>query len=201
MSWATFMNLQQFIVHFTKSLTLLTLLTMGRSLPNSKNQVAPTRKQLILFVPSTKRSMIEYVRSTYDPKASDLIDAHVTLVREHEVNDWELIGQKLKELTAIHIPLQFKPPFRPNGGGVLLLANGNSKEYYQYREYLLERQPGEVYEQKPHITLMHPRTSTSTNAQFSLIAKLMLPQEITFTEISIIEQEQGKPWNELHKFS
>lgn len=54
--------------------------------------------------------------------------------------------------------------------------------------------------QEPHITLMHPRNSTCTDAIFDEVVKMDLPSKFTFNKISLIEQENGGPWRILDEY-
>jgi hypothetical protein len=48
-----------------------------------------------------------------------------------------------------------------------------------------------------HITLMHPRNATCTDAIFEEIRAHALPAQITFNTVSLIEQVDGGPWRVL----
>jgi hypothetical protein len=56
-------------------------------------------------------------------------------------------------------------------------------------------------EQFLHITLIHPRNSTCTDAIFEQIKELKFPTVLEFGKISLIEQRNGGKWNVLQEFN
>jgi len=56
-----------------------------------------------------------------------------------------------------------------------------------------------IRNQKPHITLAHPRNPKSVDNLLSSTSQLPEMIEITFPTIYLIEQEMGKPWHVMER--
>jgi hypothetical protein len=152
------------------------------------------RTQLTLFVPEP--GAIENIRRQYNPLQHVLIAAHVTLCREDELTNMELVYRNLDQLDFPAFTLQFGQPVRfERGKGLLLPARGNDSAFHNLRKAVLRGIIDNPREQEAHITLMHPRNSECTDELFEEIRKTGLPAEILFDRISLIEQVDGGSWN------
>lgn len=161
----------------------------------------PARLQLTLFV-SHQNQVIEKIRAKYNPVQFDLIAAHVTLCREHELVPMDRIIENIHTLVN-HLPIkiEFGPPARFNNGkGVLIPAKKINREFYELRRLILNGTDQLPTAQQPHITLMHPRNSTCTDDVFNEIKNNTLPTQLTFNTISLIEQKNGGRWTVLEEF-
>ncbi len=159
------------------------------------------RQQLTLFVPDAFSGTIELVRSKFNPEQYGLISAHVTLCREDEITAIESVINNLKNQNVNQISIHFDKPIRfSEGKGVLLPATNSNKTFKKLREEVLFGIIKNPRNHEAHITLMHPRNSTCTDAIFNEIEKLEFPDTITFNEICLIEQEIGKEWKILKRF-
>ncbi|MGF7082095.1 2'-5' RNA ligase family protein [Mucilaginibacter sp. UYCu711] len=161
----------------------------------------PARLQLTLFV-SHQNQVIEKIRLRYNPVQFDLIAAHVTLCREHELVPMDMIIENIHTLVN-HMPIkiEFGPPARfDNGKGVLIPAKKTNPEFYELRRLILNGTDQLPTAQQPHITLMHPRNSTCTDDVFNEIKNNTLPTQLTFDTISLIEQRDGGRWTVLEEF-
>lgn len=153
------------------------------------------RQQLTLFVPPADVVEIETIRGRYNPVQRALIDCHVTLCREDELVELDRVLQNLRAHRLPAITIGFGNMIRSAGGkGVLLPAATGQEEFQQLREKVLEGIVVAPRRQEAHITLMHPRNSACTDAIFEAIRAYVLPQQITFDTISLIEQVAGGPW-------
>jgi len=159
------------------------------------------RRQLTLFIPEPHNKIIELVRMNFNPIQYSLIKSHVTLCRENEL---ELLDQVLNNLLHLKQPaitIQFIPILRSaNGKGALLPATEGQDSFHQLRKSVLDGITNSPMQLQPHITLMHPRNSTCTDALFEQIQKYEFPSEITFTEIAFIEQVNDGMWTTLQTF-
>jgi 2'-5' RNA ligase superfamily len=156
------------------------------------------RIQLTLFVDAAESNAIEKIRSRFNPLQYELIKTHVTLCREDELEKIEKIIQRLTVLHYHYIKINFGAPIRfASGKGVLLPANDNKEDFQQLRKIILQGNP---LKHEPHITLMHPRNATCTDIIFDEIKKIILPTEIVFKRISLIEQKNEGKWNILQEF-
>ncbi len=159
------------------------------------------RRQLTLFVPQKEAELIEAIRLRFNPLQYDLIKCHVTLCREHELTDLTQIIENIRLSPLRSIRLGFGKPVRfANGKGVLLPAVSGLSAFRQLRELILKGVVKDPGEQEPHITLMHPRNASCMDADFAFIEKAELPQTISFSNISLIEQSDSDPWKLLQSF-
>ena len=156
------------------------------------------RKQLSMYVPQDAAQEIEAVRRVIDPIQSRLIPAHVTLCREDEIGDLASIRARLRSVPFMPLILRFGKPVAFSGHGILLECVGGEDRFRALRQYLLASR--RVRDQKPHLTLAHPRNPRARGD--SLIKASTLPDviEVTFPSICLIQQERSKPWQVLEKY-
>jgi 2'-5' RNA ligase superfamily len=160
-----------------------------------------TRRQLTLFVPNDLAVTIESVRSTFNPAQFALIKSHVTLCREHELEPLEAVLHPLRTPGLGALEMTFGAPKRfAEGRGVLLPAVGGLSAFRRLRERILTPVVGEIQEQEPHLTLMHPRNATCTDAIFEALQQYVFPTRVTFDRVALIEQTAGAPWVVLEEF-
>ena len=88
-----------------------------------------------------------------------------------------------------------------DGRGVLLPATGDQPGFHALRRAALSDVVERPRLLEPHVTLMHPRNSTCTDAAFAAIVARALPQRLTFATVSLIEQADGGPWRVLEVFA
>lgn len=153
------------------------------------------RRQLTLFI---ENKTIEKIRAKFNPLQYDLIACHVTLCREDEFEDLANVISKIKTIN-IETPLQLtfnKVERFDNGKGVLIPASAENKDFHNLRAKILDAPRNHL----PHITLMHPRNSTCTDAVFEEIKSYKLPKIIAFNKISLIEQKDNGKWKILEDF-
>ncbi len=159
------------------------------------------RIQLTLFIDEKEAEAIEKIRKEFNPKQYELIKSHVTLCREDELDQIEKVILNAEKLNLDGIIINFGEPVRfLNGKGVLIMAAGNNKPFQELRKKILHGTTLSVTTHQPHITLMHPRNSTCTDAIFKQIAAHHFPHKIKFSKITLIEQEAGMKWNILKEF-
>lgn len=160
-----------------------------------------TRRQLTLFVDKSDASEIESIRKKFNPGQYQLIDSHVTLCREDEIENIAIILENLQQLDTPKITIQFGHVIRfDNGNGVLLPASGENEQYHQLRSKILEGSGVSIKQHQPHITLMHPRNSNCTGEVFKEIQNANLPASLSFETISLIEQVDGRRWQIVKQY-
>jgi 2'-5' RNA ligase len=160
------------------------------------------RLQLTLFVAPTDAVLIEQIRREFNPVQYQLISSHVTLCREDELTHLKILKQNLAQLKAREITIDFGEVIRfSEGKGVLMPAIGTNESFQQLRVEILKGMIAYPRLQEPHITLIHPRNATCTDAVFEEIKKYPLPRQLTFQKISFIEQEIGAQWHVLEEWS
>lgn len=159
------------------------------------------RRQLTLFVNKKDAREIENIRKQFNPKQYSLIASHVTLCREDEIEDLTVVLGKIQQLNTPKISIQFGKVIRFNNDkGVLLPASEDNEEFQELRLKVLTGLNFQVKRHDPHITLMHPRNSTSTNEIFKAIEKINLPTSLSFKTVSLIEQVDGGQWQILKSY-
>jgi 2'-5' RNA ligase len=160
------------------------------------------RRQLTLFVDTHLSEAIERIRRVYNPLQYALIKSHVTLCREDEIASMEKVILNLNHLNQDRLSIEFGPAIRfADGKGVLMPAIGAYDAFQQLRATVLEGIAPAPRASEPHITLMHPRNCTCTDAVFEKIRQVTLPNVLTFEKISLIEQDgMEAPWRILETF-
>jgi 2'-5' RNA ligase len=151
-----------------------------------------------MYVPQDVAGKIEVVRRVVDPIQSRLIPAHVTLCREDELGDLVSVRARLRGAPFEPLTLRFGKPVAFAGHGLLLECVGGEERFRALRQYLLAS--SRVRDQKPHITLAHPRNPRAGGNSSSNTSTLPEVIEVTFPSIYLIEQEGGGPWQLLEKY-
>jgi 2'-5' RNA ligase len=159
------------------------------------------RRQLTLFVDKKYSQEIENIRRQFNPKQQQLIDSHVTLCRENEIENIKVVLDNLQQLDAHKINIRFGQVTKfDNGFGVLLPALGDNEQFDLLRSKILTGLAKAIQKHKPHITLIHPRNSICTDEIFKSIRETSLPTSLTFDKISLIEQINEGQWQTLRTY-
>jgi 2'-5' RNA ligase len=154
-----------------------------------------------IFIPIDLASSIEAVRREWDPIMANQIAAHVTLVYPREARDVDLLVERLQTACA-HIP-----PFRLRVGRLAYFGRPEDGVYIEVvdvdggfdalREQVL-RPPFERIAFPPHVTLIHPRTSSRGRTFWERAS--FHPPEIAFTPDEIaITAFDGTRWMTVEK--
>lgn len=159
------------------------------------------RLQLTLFVPPNLAISIEAIRQAVNPLQYALIKSHVTLCREDELKPLNTILRNLQQVKHPPIAIGFGPAIRfAEGKGILLPAIEGLPSFQKLRKAILKGITENPRAHQAHITLLHPRNATCTDAIFAQVQQASLPMQIQFDTISLIEQIDGGPWNLLEQF-
>lgn len=154
-----------------------------------------------MFLNTDDAVHIEAIRSKYNPQQRALIDCHVTLCREDEIINPDEVLDSLNNLQQKAIDIDFGNVIRfDNGKGVLIPAKGSNDQFHELRHQILKGSYNDPRYHEPHITLIHPRNATCTDAIFETIVNANLPTRLTFKIISFIEQVDGGKWELLKTF-
>lgn len=160
------------------------------------------RKQLTLFLSTEEAKGIEQIRKKYNRVQYDLIPAHITLCREDEIENWAVIEQNLASLQQLPIIIHLDSVKRfAEGKGVLIPVKEKNEAFDQLRNTILKGAIKQPRKHHAHLTLMHPRNATCTDAAFSAIQALTVPKTLVFDEITLIEQENGGVWQKLKTYT
>lgn len=159
------------------------------------------RRQLTLFVSKDDAATIEAIRRKYNLQQRELIDSHVTLCREDEIENIVDVLHNLANLTKKSLLIYFGRVTRfDDGKGVLIPATNENEAFHELRKQVLKGLNDNPKRHEPHITLMHPRNSTCTDKIFEEIKQVNLPSQLIFKSISLIEQVDGGQWKTLKTF-
>jgi 2'-5' RNA ligase len=161
------------------------------------SSILPTRRQASFYLSDVPE--IEDLRIRFNPVQAQFIPAHVTLCREDEVDDWSVLESRIQARIPIALTLGFRCPVR-EGNLVFLPAVSGVGEFDDLRNQLLSDGIKRPRKQTPHITIIHSRNGSCTDAVFDEIGQRLHPFTITLREISLIEQTGGGPWVRLAHF-
>lgn len=156
------------------------------------------RRQLSMYAPNGSAKEIEKVRKVVDPIQSSLIPAHVTLCREDELQELSQLKEILNKIDFEPLTLTFGKVEIFSSHGLLLNCIEGEDRFRLMREYLLGSK--NIRNQKPHITLAHPRNPKSIGNSLNNTVSLPEVIKITFPTIYLIEQEANNPWYLLEQF-
>lgn len=160
------------------------------------------RRQLTLFAEPADAKAIEAIRGTFNPEQRRLIDCHVTLCREDELSDLEIVIDNLCKLESRPLTIRFGKPVRfGEGKGVLIPGEGPNEEFHRLRKMALKGLTDSPRHHEPHITLIHPRNAACTDAMFETIRSMDWPAQLEFRKIALIEQADGGAWATLREFA
>jgi len=155
------------------------------------------RRQATLFL--QRPSWVNKIRLELNPAQAKLIDAHVTLCREDEVSDWEELGRRLQALRPQAVTLKFGSPHR-DGDLVYIPCVGPTGAFDDLRAMILGTRLASPRKHVPHITLIHPRNGSCSDADFASIISVFEPFSYTFDEVAFIQQENGGVWETVQTF-
>ncbi|NOT47024.1 MAG: hypothetical protein HOP17_04660 [Acidobacteria bacterium] len=152
------------------------------------------RRQATLFLKD--RPDIEHIRKHFNPVQAALISAHVTLLREDEVIDWDEVTARTGEIKKA-VTLKIGQPQR-YGDLVFLPCDDIEGSFRDIRINLLKSR--DIRDHKPHITLIHPRNAACSDKIWNEIRGSIEPFTYTFREVSFILQENGGVWKTIRTF-
>ena len=156
------------------------------------------RLQLSMYAPADAAREIEEIRKVVDPVQASLIPAHITLCREDELANLSAVRSKLAGISFRPLALRFGRPEVFSGHGLILNCIEGEESFRLLREYLLGS--NNIREQKPHITLAHPRNPKAAGNSQDFALRLPESIAITFPAIALVEQQDGGPWRVLERY-
>ncbi len=160
--------------------------------------MANIRKQLSLYAPEPAAIPVEEIRRVVDPVQHRLIPAHVTLCREDELTDLERITDTLRGNSFAPVTLRFGKAEFFDGHGLILHCVEGETGFRALREALLGS--ADIRNQRPHLTLAHPRNPKAPGNALANTAGLPTPFSITFPTVFLIRQTGRQPWEILDRF-
>ncbi len=151
----------------------------------------PIRRQLTLFLPPEQQAVIEPIRLKLDPRQHAIIQAHVTLCRDEDLDHWPEHHQHLASLEPFSLTMRFGGPEIMPDGCVLLRPTQGAEQYQTLRQKILG---SSARAHGAHITLLHPRSSNGITYDLENIARATAGLEVTFHTICLIEQLGSSAW-------
>ena len=151
-----------------------------------------TRRQASLYLTGVPK-IEEIPRLRFNPAQAELIPAHVTLCREDEVLDWTALRHRLSAICPIEVVIEFGTPVR-QGNLVYLPAIGQTEQFDNLRRDLLGAEGQKLRKHLAHITIIHPRNGSRSDADFQEITESLERFTAKFREVSLIEQQDGGHW-------
>ena len=154
------------------------------------------RRQATLFLYDES---LDALRRQWNPLQAALIDCHVTLLREDEVEDWDEIKNRLLTMPRA-FEMEFGKPIREENLVYLPCVEG-TESFQSLRATLLQSGSHEPRLHKPHVTLIHPRNGLCTDAIFEAIFQSVEKKRVLIGEVCLIEQVDGGPWSILGRYA
>lgn len=156
-----------------------------------------SRTQVTLFLDQHEVSVIERVRAKWNPEQYELINAHITLVRDERVEDFASIVERVKKLKfpCFQVKLGAIERFC-EGKGVFIPVLDPEMHLLEIRKRL--KLDGTDFD--PHITIMHPRNATCTDEIFKSLLEVTFPSQLSVNNVSVIKQTNGSKWEITHQF-
>ncbi len=158
------------------------------------------RKQICLFLPSQERETVDFVRSRIDPIQFKLIPAHITLCYDDEVDNWDILVNRLENTTQKKFSISFAKPKLFVEGGYYLPYVGEANQYFELREYLLGNSEKRRINVKPHITILHPKNIKDNSHKNVIEIFNKTLEEVEFDTVSFIGKETNKPWEVINEY-
>jgi hypothetical protein len=159
------------------------------------------RRQLTLFLAPDEAAPIDALRRQLDPVQAGLIAAHITLAREDEFDaaDVAQLPQRLAAWTGGAVDLQFGPPQRLDGHGLLLPCVGGAAVFQALRQCLLGGR--RVRPHQAHLTLAHPRNPRAPGNDDQALLRCPSALRLRLDSVALIEQQGGQAWQCLARWT
>jgi len=141
-----------------------------------------------IFLPALVAQPIEGVRRAWDPVMAGQIAAHVTVAYPQEAPLAKMLGERVQAASATMTPFRLRlgtiACFERPEGGVYVEVEDPDGGYNRLRAALLGP-PFLPLDFPPHVTLIHPRTSTRGPAFWEQRPHHQYELEFTVGEIAI----------------
>jgi len=126
----------------------------------------------------------------------------VTLCREDEIINLDKVIGNLNNLShKLPIKIKFRSVERfCENKGLYMPAAITNNPFKKLRRQVLKGIDSNPRDHQPHITIIHPRNGTCTDAIFNEICHQSLPKMLVFDCISLIKQCDGGKWAILKEF-
>jgi 2'-5' RNA ligase len=161
-----------------------------------------------LFVPPDVSEPFERLRRRWDPEMARQIPAHVTLVYPREIDDPNVLVERVRSAAAASSPLHFRvaglvadrdDPTQ----GVYFVLDDSDGGWSALRSRLPVPRYGPAREPVPHVTIVHPRTSDLGPQAWRCRdewASEPVGLELTVREVAITAFD-GEGWPAIERFA
>lgn len=161
-----------------------------------------TDQHAALFVAPEVAGPIEAVRRACDPTMAAQIAAHITLTYPQEAPISALLVARVRIATAGASPFRLRlggvAYFGCPEGGIYIAVEDVEGSYRALREDIL-RPPFKPVEFPPHVTLVHPRTSSRGRDCWEKSRYQVREVEFTVREVAITAFD-GTKWRVIETF-
>lgn len=141
-----------------------------------------------IFLPASVAGPIEELRRTWDPEMARQIAAHVTLAYPQEAPDARELATRVRQAAGGARPFRLALAacgcFESPEDGVYVGVADLDGAFRRLRERLL-RPPFTALDVQPHVTLVHPRTSSRGRACWDALAGADLPATFVVDAIGV----------------
>lgn len=167
-----------------------------------KPKIRYTNYHATLFMPPEVASVIESLRHAWDPIMAAQIAAHVTLAYPQEAPNRDLLMSRLRTACTRAVP------FRLRLGGTAYFGRPEDDIYiavedvdggYQDLHEDILRPPFNSVKFPPHVTLIHPRTSSLGRDYWEKSRYQVSEAEFTVCEVTVTAFD-GTKWSILETF-
>jgi 2'-5' RNA ligase len=157
-----------------------------------------TRYHATAFLNPRNAQRVEELRRTWDPGMAEQIAAHITLIYPEEITDPSDLIARVSRAAASTRPFSVvigSPTHAGNpADGVFLAVGDISDGIRRFRETAVPA--GHAIDFQPHVTIVHPRTSTRGGQAWNKLADMHFDAEFTISNVAITAYD-GQRWPTL----
>ncbi len=157
-----------------------------------------TRHHATAFLDLPASHPLEELRRTWDPEMARQIAAHITLIYPGEIADPAHLTVQAARAAARTAPstISIGPPFHSGSPaeGVFLHISDPGDRIARFRAIAMPAAHPTGF--PPHVTIVHPRTSSRGMQAWAELASVHLDARITITQIAITAYD-GDRWPTL----
>ena len=160
-----------------------------------------TRHHATAFLDARSSLKIEELRRTWDPAMAQQIAAHVTLVYPEEIADPAALIARAARAAAGTPPFSIAVGSPIHEGdpadGVFLRVDDIADGIRRFRELAVPS--GDAIGFRPHVTIVHPRTSRRGEQAWNDLAGLRLDDRFTIADVAVTAYD-GRRWLTVQTF-
>jgi len=147
---------------------------------------------------------LDALRQAWDPAMAATIGAHVTVTYPGEANEIELLRHRLADLTAGFAPFALRlgnvSVFDRPEDGCAVEVDDLDRAYARLRAAILQPPFAPLTGERPHVTIVHPRTSGLGAIAWEQIEGRRFDSELIVRELAITAFD-GTTWRTVDRFA